>query len=181
MALGVGDLLVPAHLPFADRRDHLQFRRDRGDGRLDPHLIVALAGAAVGDGVGVERARGVDGELGQQWATEAREWRVAALVAGVGEDRRPDIVAGELVLGVDQDRLDGPEIAGLLEGRVEVVGRLAEVDAQCDHFGVVLILDPLEHHRRVESAGVEQDDAVDVFGPGDIRSGLWSYLRVRHK
>src|SRR6266508_4064870 len=47
----VGDLLLAAHLPAAHRRDDLHGRVERDHGRLDPHLIVALAGAAMGDRV----------------------------------------------------------------------------------------------------------------------------------
>ena len=47
----VGDLLLAAHLPGADRRDRPQLGREGRDGRLDPDLVVALAGAAVGDRV----------------------------------------------------------------------------------------------------------------------------------
>ena len=57
--------------------------------------------------------------------------------------------------------------------RVEVVGRLAEVDAERHDLGVVLVLDPLEHHRGVQSARVEQHHAMDLVGlcqiPGDGR------------
>ena len=69
--LRVGDLLVAAHLPLAHRRDHLQVGRQGGDRRLDAHLVVALAGAAVGDRVGAVLARRVAGELGQQRPAEA--------------------------------------------------------------------------------------------------------------
>ena len=69
--LRVGDLLVAAHLPLAHRRDHLQVGGERRDRRLDPHLVVALAGAAVGDRVGAVLARRVAGELGQQRPAEA--------------------------------------------------------------------------------------------------------------
>ena len=64
----VGDLLLAAHLPGAHRRDRLQLRRQGRDRRLDPHLVVALAGAAVGDRVAAAlRAR-----------TRPRAWRSAA-------------------------------------------------------------------------------------------------------
>ena len=182
MQLRVGDLLVATHLPFAHRRDDLDLGGERRHRRLDADLVVALARAAVGDRVGVERTRGLDGELGQQRASETRERRVAALVARVGEDRRADVLTGELVLGVDQDRLERAEVACLLEDRFEVVGGLAEIDAQRDDLRAVFVLDPLEHHRRVEAAGVQQHDAMDVLGTGDIRSGeLWCNLCVRHK
>ena len=54
---GVGDLLLAAHLPVAHRGDHLQLRSQRRDGGLDPDLVVALAGAAVGDRVAARLAR----------------------------------------------------------------------------------------------------------------------------
>src|SRR3954471_13047751 len=66
------DLLVAAHRPAAHRRDHLQLGRERRDRRLDADLVVALAGAAVGDRVAVVLARVVDGELGDQRAPERR-------------------------------------------------------------------------------------------------------------
>ena len=56
----VGELLLAAHLPRAHRRDHLQLGRERRDRRLDPHLVVALAGAAVGDRVAAASARVLD-------------------------------------------------------------------------------------------------------------------------
>ena len=158
----VGDLLVAAHLPLPDRRDDLQVRRDGRDRRLDPHLVVPLAGAAVRDGVGAVGAGGLDGELGQQRAAERGEQRVAALIAGVGQDRRRHVVARELLLGVDHEALDRAEVDGLLAHGVEVVGRLPEVDAERDDLGVVLVLDPLEHHRGVQAARVQQHHAMDL-------------------
>ena len=64
----VRDLLVAAHRPRAHRRDHLQLGRERGDGALDPHLVVALAGAAVGDRVAARSCA----------RTRPRAWRSAA-------------------------------------------------------------------------------------------------------
>ncbi len=158
----VGDLLVAAHLPLPDRRDDLQVGGDRRDRRLDAHLVVALAGAAVGDGVGAVGVRGLDGQLGQQRTAEGGEQRVAALVAGVGQDRRRHVVARELLLGVHHQALHGAEVDGLLAHGVEVVGRLPEVDAERDHLGVVLVLDPLEHHRGVQAARVQQHHAMNL-------------------
>ncbi len=84
----VGDLLLAAHLPGAHRRDHLQLGRERRDRRLDAHLVVALAGAAVRDRVAAALARVLDRQLRDQRAPERREQRVAAAVERVGLDRR---------------------------------------------------------------------------------------------
>ena len=93
----VGDLLLAAHLPLADRREHLELGVERGDRAVDPDLVVALAGAAVGDRVAAGRARVLDRELCDQRPGERREQRIAAAVQRVRLDRRQDVVAGELL------------------------------------------------------------------------------------
>ena len=89
----VGDLLLAAHPPLAHRRDHLQLGIERRDRRLDPHLVVALAGAAVGDRVAAGGARVLDRELGDQRPPQRGEERIAAAVESVGPDRRQHVVA----------------------------------------------------------------------------------------
>jgi hypothetical protein len=49
-----------------------------------------------------------------------------------------------------------------------VLPRLPEVDGQGDDLGLVLVLDPLEHHARVQAAGVEEEDAAHLTGLGEI-------------
>ena len=52
MRLSVGDLLLAGvELPEAPRGDDVHLRSERMDGQLEADLIVALAGAAVADGV----------------------------------------------------------------------------------------------------------------------------------
>ena len=168
MLARVGDLLVAAHRPRAHGRDHLELGRERRDGRLDAHLVVALAGAAVGDRVAAGAARVVDGELGDQRPAERGEERIAVAVVGVGLDGRQHVVAGELLARVDDVAVQCPEPQRLAAHDLVVLARLAEVDGQRDHLGVVLVLDPLEHHARVQAAGVEQQDAADLFRLGEV-------------
>ena len=49
LLLGERDRLVPGHARVADRREHLEVRRERADADLEADLVVALAGAAVRD------------------------------------------------------------------------------------------------------------------------------------
>ena len=49
LLLGVRDRLLPGPGVVADRGDDLQVRGQVGDADLEAHLVVALAGAAVGD------------------------------------------------------------------------------------------------------------------------------------
>ena len=106
MLAGVGDLLLAAHLPGAHRGDRLQLRRQGRDRGLDPDLVVALAGAAVGDRVAAGLARVLDRELGDQRPAERGEERVAVAVEGVGLDRRDEELGGEALAGVDDVALD---------------------------------------------------------------------------
>ena len=134
----VGDLLLAPHLPAAHRRDDLHLRVERRDGRLDPDLVVALAGAAVRDRVAAGLARLLDGELRDQRPAERREERIAAAVERVRLDRRQHVVARELLLRVDDQAVERAEPQRLVAHDVEVLAGLAEVDRQRDDLGLVL-------------------------------------------
>ncbi len=168
---GVLDLLLATHLPASHGRDDLQVGGERRDRRLDADLVVALAGAAVGDRVAAGRAGDVDGELGDQRAPERGEQRVAAAVQRVGLDRRQHEVAGELLARVDRVALDGADLARLVLDGLVVLPGLAEVDGQRDHLGLVLVGDPLQHDARIEAAGVQQQHASDLALLGEIGGG----------
>ena len=175
---GVGDLLLAAHLPGAHRGDRLQLRRQGGDRGLDPHLVVALAGAAVGDRVAAAAARVLDRELGDQRPAQRGEERVAAAVEGVGLDRREHVVGGELLAGVDDVALERAEALRLVLDHRVVLAGLAEVDGEADHLGLVGVLDPLQHHAGVEPARVEQQDAPHLGGVGLVGGRAYVCGRV---
>ena len=93
---GVVDLLVArqAH-PDAHRRDDLEPRVEGVDRDVEADLVVALAGAAVGDGVGALALGDLDQELGDQRPGEGGGQRVGALVERVRLEVRPDEVGDE--------------------------------------------------------------------------------------
>ena len=66
MLPGIGDLLLTPHAPLANRRNHAELGVEGRQGGLDPHLVVSLPGAAVGDRVAARAASLGDGELGDQ-------------------------------------------------------------------------------------------------------------------
>ena len=70
------------------------------------------------------------------------------------------VVVGELVAGVDDDRLDGAAVERALADDVEVLAALADVDGDGDDLGAGLLGDPADGDGGVEAAGVGEDDAV---------------------
>ena len=99
---------------------------------------------------------------------ERGEQRVTVAVVGVRLDRREHVLARELLARVHHVRLERPEPQRLALDDLVVLARLPEVDGQRDHLGVVLVLDPLEHHARVEATGVQEQDSADLAGLGQI-------------
>ena len=120
------DLLVAGHLPFAHRGDDLQVGGERLEGDVEADLVVALAGAAVGDGLGLVLAGGIDHQLGDERPAQRGGQRILALVHGAGHQGGPDEAIDEQVAGVDGDGVDGAGLEGLLADRLDVLA-LAEV------------------------------------------------------
>src|SRR4029453_585530 len=84
-------------LPFPPRRDHAQVRRQGRVGQLEADLVVALAGRAVGDGVGALLRRDLHLRPGDERARDRRAQEIGALVHGVGPEHREDEAADELL------------------------------------------------------------------------------------
>ena len=148
--------LAAAHVPGARRGEALEVRVLALDADLDADLVVALAGAAVGDGVGAVPVRRLDELLGDQRPRQRRDQRVLVFVERVGHQRRQHEVLGELLLGVDDDGVDRPGRPGALHELVDVLDA-ADVDQHGDRVETVLLLEVRDHGCGVESAGVGED------------------------
>ena len=100
VGLGVVDLLVTAlDVPLPPGGDDGHIRGEPLDGQLKPHLVVALAGAAVGDGVGALRLGDLHQLLGNDGSCKGRAQQIL-LIAGAhlqgGDDDLVHHLVGEV-------------------------------------------------------------------------------------
>ena len=151
---------LPGPGVVADRRDHLQFGGEVGDAHLEAHLVVALAGAAVGHRRGAVELGGLGEVPDDQRPGQRGDQRVAVHVERVGPQRGQAEVLGELVLGVDHDGLDRAAVQGALTDDVHVLTALADVDGHRHHFLPGLLGHPADADTGVEPAGVGQDNPI---------------------
>ena len=157
MLLGVLERLGPGHAPFAHRGDDLEVRVERLEGDVEADLIVALAGAAVGDRLGAFLVGHIDHQLGDERPAQGGGERILAFVDRAGHQRRPDEQIDEQVAGVDGDGVDRPGLEGLLLDLLDVLA-LAQVAGEGDDVQVVFLADPWHHDGGVEAAAVGQHD-----------------------
>ena len=82
--------------PFAPRGDDLDRRVQGISGELEADLVIALAGGAMGDGVGAGRGGDLDQALGDQRPGDRGAEEVDTLIERIGAEHRKDEVADEL-------------------------------------------------------------------------------------
>ena len=151
MLAAVRERLVARPLVLARRAHDSQVRRERRECDVEPHLVVALARAAVRDGRRAHLARLVDEQLRDERPSEGRREGVLALVDRVGGQPGEGEVAQEVVACVDDGVLDRAGLVRTLLGAFHVLD-VAEVDEQADHLVAAVLLQPLGRGGRVEAA-----------------------------
>ena len=129
------------------------------DGDVEADLVVALAGAAVGDRVGALALGDLDEELGDERPGERGGQRIGALVERVGLEVRPDEVGHEALARVDDV---GARRAGGHGPRLDALAQraAAEVDREGHDLDPELLPEPGDGDRRIESARIGEDDLV---------------------
>ncbi len=156
----VVDLLVAGE-PHADshRGHHLESRVERVDRDVEADLVVALAGAPVGDRIGAFATGDLDEQLGDQRPRERGGQRVRVLVQRVRLEMRPDEVADEPLPRIDDVGSRGAGADGSLLHAVPERAA-TDVDRQADDLAVVLLSQPGDGDGRIEPAGVGEDDLL---------------------
>src|SRR5688572_15407191 len=113
MLLGERDeIAARLEIPLTPGRDHLDIRIERVISELEAHLVVALAGGAVRDGVGAGELRNLDLALGDQRPRNRGAEQIDALVKRVRPEHRKDEVAHKFLAQVlDEYFLDAEQLS----------------------------------------------------------------------
>ncbi len=123
-------------------------------------MIVTLAGSAVRNGVGFFFHRDVDLSLGDQRARDRGSQQVRAFIDRVGAQHRKDVILDELFAQIADHDFARAGLNRFALDRLEILA-LAQVGAEGDHFAAVLLFQPAQNHRGIQSARVRQYDFVD--------------------
>ena len=166
VGLGIVDLLVPAlDVPLPPGGNDLHGGGKAFDGQLKPNLVVALAGAAVADGVGPLSQGDLHQLLADDGPGEGGAQQIV-LVLGPHHHGGDDDVVHHLVHQVGHNELGGAGFQGLLLQPFQLVG-LSHVAGDGDDLGVVVVLfQPGDDDGCIQPAGIGEDDFLN-FRHGD--------------
>ena len=156
VGFGVVDLLVPAlDVPLPPGGDNLHLGGKALDGQLKPDLVVALAGAAVADGVGPLLFGNFNQPLGDDRTGEGGAQKVV-LVLGPHHHGGDNHLVHHLVGEVLHIELGGAGFDGFFLQAVQL-GALAHVAGDGDDLRVVVVLlQPGDDDGCIQAAGVRQ-------------------------
>ena len=158
----IGQQIFPgAHVPQTPGGDHFQLGRQCGDRAFETHLIVALAGTAVGDGVCAFRQGRFHHRLGDDGTGHGGAQQVGAFVDGACLQGRIDVLFDELFPQILDDALGGAGGDGFLLDPFQIVTLLTDVGDEGDDLRIVVLLQPGNDGRGIQSARVSQYDLVD--------------------
>ena len=166
VCLGVVDLLVTAlDVPLTPGSDDGHIGAESFQRQLETHLVVALAGAAVADGV----CAFLDGDVGQSLCDagtcEAGTQQVVLILCAELQGGE-DVVLDEVLLQVEDVQLGSAGSLGLLF--------LTHVAGDSDDFAVVVILfQPGNDDGGIQTARVSQNNFLNIFLFHDDRSFVY--------
>ena len=170
--LGVVDLLVTAlDVPLTPRSDNGHIRAQCLEGQLKTHLIVALTGAAVADGICTLLDGDISQCLGDARTCKAGTQQVVLVLCAELQGGE-DVVLHKVLLQVQHIQLGCAGSLGLFFQTVQL-GALTHVTGNSNDLAVVVVfLQPRNDDGGIQTAGVSQHDFFDVFLFHDKRAPL---------
>ena len=147
------------------------------DGQLETYLVVALARAAVDDGVRAFFQGDLHKALGDAGTGMAGAQKIV-LIDGAGLHAGDDVIVHILVRQIQDIELGRAGLLRLLLQALELV-RLANVAGDRDDFAVVVVfLQPGDNDGGVQTAGICKNDFFDVRFIHNISSLLNIYAVI---
>ena len=163
VSLGVIDLLVTAlDVPLTPRSNDGHIGAQGLEGQLKTHLIVALTGAAVADGICAFLDGDIRQSLGDAGTCKAGAQQVVLVLCAELQGGE-DVVLHKVLLQVQHVQLGSAGSLGLFFQTIQLRA-LSHVTGDSDDLAVVVVfLQPGNDDGGVQTAGVCQHDFFDVF------------------
>ena len=132
------------------------------DGQLKTNLIIALAGAAMADGIGTFLDGDVHQSLGNT-GTGMGSAQQVLLIHRAGLEAGDDVIVHILVGQIQHIQLAGAGLQRLFFQTLQLV-RLTHITGNGDDLTVIIVfLQPGDDDGCIETAGIGEDDFFDVF------------------
>ena len=131
----------------------------RGDGlvrQLEPHLVVALAGAAVRQCVATGFQRHFGLPFGEQRPRNRSAEQIFVLVHRAGAHQLPQVLRDELLAHVFHIHFGSAGLEGLLFQPIQLFAALPYVAANGHYLAAVMLFEPRNDDGCIQAAGVSQ-------------------------
>src|SRR5881397_2792966 len=148
----VGNRFVPGpDIPLAPWRNNFEMRRKCLVCELKPHLIVALAGTSVGNGISTFFQRDLNLALGQKRPRDGGSKQILSFVHGAGFNERPEVFGYELMAEIFDIAFGSTGTDRFFFETLQLI-ILADVAGHSDDFATVVLLEPWNDDRGIKSA-----------------------------
>ena len=154
-------LLAGVQIPLPPRSDHLNARGQGVGTQLETHLVVALAGGAVGNGISTGFFGNFHQTLGNQRTGNGGAQQILTFINGIGAEHGEYVIAHEFfaqVFNVDFLHAHGFCLGA---GRLHFFA-LTDIGGKGHHLTVIGILQPFDDNRGIQAAGIGQYHLVDL-------------------
>ena len=138
-------LFARVQIPLAPRSNHFHPRLERISAQLEAHLVVALAGRAVGDGIRTGFVGDFHQALGDQRTRNRGAQQVLALVERIGTEHREDEITHEFLAHVLDENILHPHSLRLGASGFDFLA-LPQVGGKGHHLALILFLQPFQNH-----------------------------------
>ncbi len=157
----IKQLLAGQQVPLTPGSYHFHTRLERIGTQLETHLIVTLAGGTMGDGISTGFVGDLDQSLGDQRTGNGSAQQVFAFIDSIGAEHREHEVTDELftqILNVDLLHAHGLRLG---TRRLNLL-TLPQIRSEGHHLTTVGVFQPLENYRGIQTAGIGQDDFLNI-------------------